>query len=250
MARRQGLLEGKARNSEARKAVWRALGDLNLRAFSQPQVVEGNWVVTRSLCLRCSKDDLASGMLPEVGLVCLKHRRWIEGPEQDLAVFREALAAERKYRTHLAPQGAVVESPVMLLAEESALVGISRATLVERQSRLERDHPASLLVYPETVRLARLLTRTSFLDAVLGEAAPRWKRAMVEREVRAILPDAVDAENWRALARVWAMVLDLQDAVRDATWLGRTPEDRWNVLRYSGLAQAQSVTSIGVDQVM
>lgn len=135
----------------------------------------------------------------------------------------------------------------MLLAEECALVGISRTALAERQARLEVEHPPRLLVYPETVRIARLLSRASFLDAVLGDAPSQWKRALVEREVAAILPDAPDAESWRALARVWDFVLGLQDCLRDAHWLGRTPDDRWNAVRYwSGFPQFDSS---GVPQV-
>ena len=140
-----------------------------------------------------------------------------------------------------------MDSPLLLLAEECATVGISKAVLEERASRVGRPSPG-LLVYPETVKIARLLSRPSYLDAVLGEAPARWKRAMVEREVRSILPDAADSENWRALARVWDFVLSLQDRVRDAQWLGQAPEDRWNVLRYSRLAQAQGIPRL--DQVM
>lgn len=172
-------------------------------------------------------------MLPRVGLLCLKHRHWLEGPDDDLAPFREALAAERAFRTYLASRGVVVECPAMLLAEECAIVGIRRGVLAERQGRLDSEHEARLLVYPETVRLTRLVTQRSFLDAVLGDASPRWKRALVQREVRAILPDARDAENWRAIARVWDLALGLQDVVREATFRGhRADDDKWNVLRY------------------
>lgn len=231
--------------------AWRELGSLHQRAFTEPQVVSGNWFIDRDLCERCVPPyEGAHGRLPWVGWVCLKHKRWIKDDEQtDLCRFGEALVAERHWRGRLTPRGVVVDSPLLLLAEEAATVGISKTVLKERAERVNSPSPG-LLVYPETVKLARLLSRPSLLDAVLGDATPRWKRALVEREVRTILPDAKDAENWRAVARVWDMVLDLQDVLRDAQWLGHTPEDRWNVLRYSRLAQAEHLGVPSVHQVM
>lgn len=247
--RRQRVVTSRSPRDPERAKAWRALGNLHERAFTEPRVVNGNWVIERSLCGRCMPHlEDGMGRLPWVGWVCLKHKRWIRGHEQtDLARFGEALVAERHWRGRLAPRGVVVDSPLLLLAEESATVGISKAVLEERADRAPIPSPG-LLVYPETVSLARLLSRRSFLDAILSDAPSPWKRALVEREVKSILPDVPDAENWRALARVWDFVLSLQDVVRDARWLGRAPEDRWNVLRYSRLAQAQSVPRL--DQVM
>lgn len=204
------------------------------------------------LALTCTSPGLpCTGRLPWVGWVCLKHKRWIKDDEQtDLCRFGEALVAERHWRGRLTPRGVVVDSPLLLLAEEAATVGISKTVLKERAERVNSPSPG-LLVYPETVKLARLLSRPSFLDAVLGDATPRWKRALVEREVRTILPDAEDAENWRAVARVWDMVLDLQDVLRDAQWLGHEPDDRWNVLRYwSGPAQGNCPAVEAGDDLM
>lgn len=241
--REQGYPLSNARSAPERLALWRQLGNLRERAFTEPQTVNGNWVIDRALCSRCMPHlEDGMGRVWDRGWVCLKHKRWTQGDEQtDLANFGEALVAERHWRGTLTPRGVVVDSPLLLLAQESATVGISKAVLEERAERVRHPSPG-LLVYPETVRLARLLSRSSFLDAILSDAPARWKRALVEREVRSILPDAPDAENWRALARVWDTVLALQDVVRDARWLGGVPEDRWNVLRYwSGFAQFQRV---------
>lgn len=246
--REQGYVLSEARSAPERLALWRQLGSLHERAFTEPQVVAGNWVIERALCSRCLPHlEDGTGRVWDRGWVCLKHKRWVGKPQADLANFGEALVAERHWRGTLTPRGVVVDSPLLLLAQECATVGISKAVLEERAARVGRPSPG-LLVYPETVKVARLLSRPSFLDAVLGEAPARWKRALVEREVRSILPDAEDAENWRALARVWDFVLSLQDCVRDAHWLGQAPEDRWNVMRYSRLAQAQS--TLRLKQVM
>lgn len=242
--RRQGVFTSRSPRDPERAKAWRDLGDLHEGAFTEPQTVAGNWVITRPLCSRClPRLEEGSGRMTDRGWVCLKHKRWVGHDGQvDLARFGEALVAERHWRGTLVPLGIVVDSPLVLLAEECATVGISKALLEEREERVRRPSPG-LLVYPETVRLARVLSRPSFLDAVLSQAPARWKRALVEREVRMILPEAEGAENWRAIARVWDLVLDLQDVVRDARWLGQVPEDRWNVLRYSRLAQPQGVPS-------
>jgi len=243
--RRQGAVASRSPRDPERAKAWRALGGLHERAFTEPQVVSGNWVIDRALCSRCMPHlEDGMGRVWDRGWVCLKHKRWVGKPQGDLANFGEALVAERHWRGTLTPRGVVVDSPLLLLAQEGATVGISKAVLEERASRIGRPSPG-LLVYPETVKIARLLSRPSFLDAVLGEVPARWKRAMIEREVRSILPDAEDAENWRALARVWDFVHSLQDCVRDAQWLGQAPEDRWNVLRYwSGFAQFQRMEVI------
>lgn len=241
--------KSKARSHPGRKAVWRALGGLHERAFTEPQTVGGNWVIDRPLCHRCGNRN-AQGRRPDIGMVCVKHRRWLGGPQVDLSRFGEALVAERHWRRALVPRGIVVEAPVVLLAAESARVGLRKGVLEQRSELVSVPSP-DLLVYPETVRLARLLSRPSFLDAVLGDAPPAWKRATVEREVRAVLPDAQDAENWRAVARVWDLVRGLHDVVRDARVLGVAPEDRWNLIRlWSGFAEFEAVEVSRIDQLM
>lgn len=249
--RRQGAVASRSPRDPERAKAWRALGGLHERAFTEPQTVNGNWVIDRALCSRCLPHLDGRGRVWDRGWVCLKHKRWTRDDEQtDLAGFGEALVAERHWRGILTQRGIVVDSPLVLLAQECATVGISKVVLEERAERVRYPSPG-LLVYPETVKIARLLARPSFLDAILSDAPARWKRAMVEREVRSILPDAEDAENWRAVARIWDMVLALQDVVRDAQWLGTVPEDRWNVLRYwSGSAEFERVEVVQVHPLM
>ena len=227
--------QSKSKRHPDRIAAWRALGDLHERAFTEPEIVAGDWVVTRPLCSKCvPHPDQASGRLPWMGWVCLKHRRWMGDPQVDLARFGEALVAERHWRHTLAPRDVVVASPVLRLAEEAALVGISKSATEERAERVSVPSPG-VLVYPETVALARVLTRPSFLDLACDPDAPgAQRRALVEREVYRILPDVEDAEAWRAVARAWTMVTDLSDLIRDARLVGMAPDDgKYNVLRYS-----------------
>ncbi|MFX4270733.1 hypothetical protein ACQBAR_08965 [Propionibacteriaceae bacterium Y1685] len=250
-AEEQGFSVPGTKSASERVTLWRDLGGLHERAFTEPQIVAGNWVIERPLCERCAPaHERARGRLPRIGMVCVRHKRWLGQEQVDVAPIAETIVAERHWRRLLTPCGIVVECPVVLLAEEAATVGISKAVLEERAQRVAVPSPA-LLVYPETVRLARLLTRPSFLDAVLGDATAAWKRTMVEREVGMVLPDAEDAENWRAVARVWDLVLGLQDVVRDARLLGTVPEDRWNVLRlWSGFAEFEAVEVSRIDQLM
>lgn len=225
----------KSKRHPQRLAAWRALGGLHPRAFTEPQVVAGNWVIERALCSRCLPHlEDGTGRVWDRGWVCLKHKRWLGKPQVDLANFGEAVVAERHWRSNLTRRGVVVESPILRLAEEAATVGLSKDV---RKARAERvaDHSPGLLVYPETVALARVLTRRSFLDVACDPVAPGTRRrALVEREVYRILPDVEDAEAWRAVARVWTMVTDLSDLIRDARLVGMIPDDaKYNVLRYS-----------------
>lgn len=250
-AQEQGFSVPGAKAASERAILWRDLGGLHERAFTESQVVAGNWVTDRPLCERCAPaHERARGRLPRIGMVCVRHKRWLGKDQVDLADVGEAIVAERHWRGTLSPRGVVVECPVVLLAEEAATVGISKAVLEQRAQQVSVPSPA-LLVYPETVRLARLLSRPSFLDVALGDAPSAWKRALVEREVSAILPEVEDAESWRALARVWDLVLGLQDVLRDARLLGTVPEDQWNVLRYwSGFAEFEGAGVTQVDQLM
>ncbi|OLT39433.1 hypothetical protein BJF86_08390 [Serinicoccus sp. CNJ-927] len=250
--RRQGTFTGHSPSNSDRVSAWRKLGGLHDRAFTEPEVVQGNWVITRSLCDRCLPSPMGGhARMSDRGWVCLKHKRWLGDHTQvDLKDFGEVVVAERHWRASLTQRGIVVDCPLVLLAEEAATVGISKTVLEQRADRCKDPSPA-LLVYPETVRLARLLSRPSFLDSMLGTEPAAWKRATVEREVSMVLPDALDAEAWRALARVWQFVLDLQDVVRDGHLLGTLPDDRWNVLRlWSGFPKFQSAGVPQVDQLM
>lgn len=56
--RRQGVVTSRSPRDPERAKAWRALGGLHERAFTEPQVVAGNWVINRLLIAlsesRCS----------------------------------------------------------------------------------------------------------------------------------------------------------------------------------------------------
>lgn len=219
--------------------VWRELGALHERTFTEPDVIEGNWVTTRDLCRRCSGSQQAHGRRPDIGLVCIRHRRWLGQRQIDIARYPPALTAERHFRRVLVPKGVLFDSPAMRLANECVKVGSSGVVLSQRQGESGLAD-AEAVLYPETVALARLLTRASFLDFVCDPGQPgRARRTLVEQEVARILPEREDSEPWRAVARVWTMVTRLADAIRDARLVSGPVEDtEYNVLRYSGFLDA------------
>ena len=100
--RRQGVVTSRSPRDPERAKAWRALGGLHPRAFTEPQVVAGNWVINRPLCDRCMPHlEDGTGRVWDRGWVCLKHKRWTRDDEQtDLADFGEALVAERHWRGH------------------------------------------------------------------------------------------------------------------------------------------------------
>ena len=87
--------------------------------------------------------------------MCLKHKCWVRREQVDLAAFSEALAAERHWRRSLARRGIVIESPIVRLDEDAATVGLSKNVWKARADRVA-DHSPGLLVYSETVTLARV----------------------------------------------------------------------------------------------
>jgi len=90
------------RRHPARLQAWRTLGRLRDTAFTAPQYILDEEVTERALCLRCTRGEPARGRLPELGMVCIRHRQWLGSPQADLHNYRPALIAERQFRHHLA----------------------------------------------------------------------------------------------------------------------------------------------------
>ncbi|MGY1640748.1 hypothetical protein ACI782_06385 [Geodermatophilus sp. SYSU D00703] len=178
-------------------------------------------VSDRQLCLKCTRGDPAYGLAPRVGMVCLRHHRWLGAPQVDLRSFVPALSAERRFRTHLARQDILFDSPVMMTARDAVSAGIGLSEIQTRQSATGIGSMA-VLIYPEQVTLAQLLVRPSFITSMTEpsvDSATRYER--VSREVKAVIPASEDAEPWRAVTRVWALVSRLTWELRDAQLVGR-----------------------------
>ena len=75
--RERGILTTKSRHRLERLQAWRKLGALPDTAFTTPERVHDELVTDRALCRRCSGGEPARGRLPDIGMVCLRHRQWL-----------------------------------------------------------------------------------------------------------------------------------------------------------------------------
>ena len=81
---------------------WRVWADLSGGRIVEPAAETlRNYHRERPICLRCSHGVSATGPQPTVGMICLRHARWID--RHDGATASPAdVAAERKFRKTLA----------------------------------------------------------------------------------------------------------------------------------------------------
>lgn len=193
------------RRSPERLQAWRSLGSLHKSAFATPAVINGADVIDRTLCLRCAQGTSGTGRLPRIGWVCARHRRWLGTPQHDIRALPAVITAERHYRRFLAPRGVLVRSPIMEWARECAITGINPSDIAERYRRGAASN-ISLITYPETVRIARLVTDPGFNTRMLQPGLrPRERHAMSVKASTGVFPQAENDESWRAAHRITAM---------------------------------------------
>ena len=89
---------------------------------------------------------MAFGRLPEVGLVCLRHRRWLGSPLQPHVPLQDVLSAERAFRAILVRRGELFDSPVMNLARSIAVASVGLEGALEPSA--PRALPAEAFIYP------------------------------------------------------------------------------------------------------
>jgi hypothetical protein len=193
------------RRTPERLQAWRSLGALHESAFATPAVIDGADVIDRTLCLRCTQGSGGTGRLPRIGWVCARHRRWLGTPQHDIRALPELVAAERHYRRVLAPRGVLARSPIMQWARECAITGIAQSDMAERYQRGATSN-LNLLTYPETIRIARLVTDPGFNTRMLQPGLrARERHAMSVKASTGFLPRAEDNESWRVAHRITAM---------------------------------------------
>ncbi|WAH96281.1 hypothetical protein [Arthrobacter sp. MMS18-M83] len=201
--REAGILpKSRARRHPGRLQTWRELGGLHDRAFDPLLSIGGHPVIERELCLRCGNGNLRVGRTPSIGWVCLRHRRWLGRVQLDIRQLPELLAAERLFRSTLVSRGIHVSTPAMLAASECASACIALATLEERRARAGR-HEYEMLIYPETVKIARLITRPSFKDWIQNPAHPaEQRRDRVAGEIARTIFRTGESHRRRAAHRI------------------------------------------------
>jgi hypothetical protein len=231
--REHGILTTAARRHPQRLQAWRTLGGLHDTAFTEPDRLHDEEVTERALCLRCTDGEPARGRTPEIGMVCIRHRRWLGSPQAHLHEHYPALVAERHFRHHLATRHVLHDSLPMLIGRDCASPAIiGNDEIANRRNQTGIDDLAAL-TYPEQVQIARLLTRPPFLRAATdpdGDEAHR--HALVAAEVEKIIPARGEADPWRAISRVSTVIHRLTALRRDARTYGVPIRDTYyNILR-------------------
>ncbi|MDV3245717.1 hypothetical protein K7Z54_23810 [Mycobacterium avium subsp. hominissuis] len=236
--RQRGIRLRRAHAAAERVEAWRQLGNLNPSAFTTATTVNGDPVTDRRLCLRCTQGNLAIGRLPRVGLVCLRHKRWIgSSPQVDLHAYVAVLTAERNFRNHLAARGVLFDSFAMELGRACADPVFIGGQEIERRRQQTGIDTVAALVYPEQIKFARMLTSSMFLEYVTNPARQASeRRAQITREAAKILPVWDDSESWRVTERIWDVARRLTQLRRESLLWGAPVRDAYyNLLRFIDL---------------
>lgn len=231
--RERGLVDSKNRRNPERLQAWRDLGGLRTDSFTSPDYVLDQEVTERALCLRCTRGESARGKLTSVGLVCVRHRRWLGSSQLDLHGYFPALAAERHFRRHLATRDVLHDSLPMLIGRECASPAIVGHSEIDRRRDEFGIEAVDALTYPEQVKIARLLCLPRFLCAATDpDVDAALRSSLVAREVEKVIPARDDADSWRATNRVWTAITHLTARRRDARIYGVPMRDTYyNILR-------------------
>lgn len=159
------------RRHPERLRLWRALGDLSPAAFAQHGSVQGIPVAVRAACRRCSRGDIAYVCRPDIGSLCVNHRRWLGPTQANLPPQSALLSAERHFRRDIAPKGVLFDSPIMVNALAAALAGVAQSTLEQRATETGLSVP-EVLVYPEQIAIARALTTPNTIGHLTDPEVP------------------------------------------------------------------------------
>lgn len=237
--REHGVVKSKSRRSPERLQAWRDLGDLRESAFSTPGHVDDQEVTERALCSHCTNGEQARGMLPAIGLVCIRHRRWLGLRQRGLHGYYPALAAERNFRQHLAPRDVLHDSLPMLIGRECvnpAIVGASEIDRRRDQFGIDDDYA---LTYPEQVKIARLLCSPGFLSVATDpDTKAALRSALVAKAVEQIIPSSTDGDPWRATNRVWTAITHVTARRCEARIYGIPMRDTYyKILRFIDRSQ-------------
>lgn len=189
-----GALDARAWRADT-LSIWRRLGDLDERAFITPQVTAlDEWVHDRRLCRQCCAGWLANGRLPQVGLICLRHRNWLDDLPGSPTPNRDQLAAEKRYRRSLAPLGMTFDGPEMTFSLVCA-GRVAASTTIAAEVRSAPRVMLNRVLYPIQVQIAAWLW-TRLLGT--GHAPPQWSLDRVSVELTSLLKLLDRDHSWRA----------------------------------------------------
>lgn len=228
----RGQLGTRRRDHPERVQVWRVLGATHPRMFTTPKVVGGEWVTERVLCRKCTRGQAARGLLPAVGQVCLRHRRWLGHPQTDVPGETELLRAEAKFRTRLVPRGVMFDSLVMA---EALRCAISSCDPDRTRDKAQDGLAVEAVLYPSQVAFADFMCSPGFLEPTgqRSKAVLDARRRRIHEIAIVVTRDAPDPEPERAVARLQHVAYTLDRYVtNNPRSPGASTDDPWNLLRH------------------
>lgn len=187
-------------------SAWYALGALHQRRSRSRTNVPV--VAERQLCTRCTHGEYASGPLAQYGLVCLKHRCWID-PRDGGNVDGDSLAAEKLFRRELVSQGFTLESPEMRFTLRLTRLAVDQRWFDVQLRNRGTQSAAGALFVPQ-VTLAAALFVGDGLTTLSG--APVGERLLPCTQWIAQHVDGISSngEPWRAGALLSHLILEYQ----------------------------------------
>lgn len=163
----------------------------------------------RTLCRRCSRGASASGQMPRFGLICLRHRCWIDPCDGSLAT-REELRSEREFRTKLAPIGVHIESAHMQFALRLVALAVSPRWVADSAQRGSGRTLQSQLFVPQVAVAVDLFAHNELVAMAQAElglslaVGEEWVKERIQRF-------RVGEEPWRAAALLQTTVQEIVD---------------------------------------
>lgn len=167
--------------TDEHREIWRQLGGLYFTAFANEPAA--GTIASRNpelLCLRCSKGEELRGWTRDLGPICIRHRLWVQGPEQlSIHALPEMVQAEKRFRRHLSPHGVRYPEHSLMAAAVRITESVSPYSEVlrdrrQRLPRASRSLPDSALWFPEQVQLARYFGGNDYLTTL--NMTVRWHK--------------------------------------------------------------------------
>lgn len=177
----------------------------------------------RTLCLRCTRGQRASGPLSRWGLVCVEHGCWIAAGDGHRADVR-SLRAERLFRRELVRSGITLESAELRFAQRLVFLTIG-PRWIEKQHRDHATGSPRAAVYASQVTIAvDLFVRDGLKELARHptghrlEPCAEWIAARIEAITSR-------AEPWRAGALLNHLIIQQERAQSTPDLTGGTRAD-------------------------
>lgn len=207
--REQGYFKSHAPNDELRRQTWVEYTGLPEDSFTDPIHLAGEAITERTMCTECTGGEIVRARTPDVGWVCIEHKRWLDSPQVVLPTDSPLLVAEERFRTVLVMREKLHDSLVMRFAETCAAV-----THTESDLRVLTRGEITKATYVNTVRFAELLTSPPFLFSTISLHLDGANAVeAIRRKVVDIVGDTDEEMLFRAVNRIADQTRKLADMV-------------------------------------